>query len=134
MKEWCVLWTAVVVLPVAAGAVEAPKALAISTLEKIERLNDLLPGAIRSGDKADLWRFIEQPAMAKFDEWPPMADERYAGYRRCQFAIDSFRIYAGDQFKARGQLLDTEPAAKDFLEQKRLCVRAIKTNGARPAD
>lgn len=119
---------------VTAFADEAPKALAISTLETIERLNDLLPGAIRSGDSGDFSRFIEHPVIEKFNEWPSLENEQYNGYRRCQFALDAFRIYAGDQFKALGRLPDSATVTKDFLDQKRRCARAIKMDGARSAE
>lgn len=109
-----------------AEAAQSPKALAKDSLAFLNRMESMLQGSIRSGDAADLYRFVEQPTIEMMQKWPPMSNASYNDFRRCQFALDAFRSYAPDQFKARGKLPKSSVTYKDYLDQKRQCAALVK--------
>lgn len=118
---------AMVSLPaLAAPAPMKPKDLAKETADMIVSMESMLQGSIRSGDKDDLYRFVEKPVVDQMHKWPPVGTKGYDDYARCYFALDSFRVYAQDQFNARGNLPKTSLSLKDYLVQKKLCFAKIK--------
>lgn len=118
---------AMVSLPVlAAPAPMKPKDLAKETADMIISMESMLQGSIRSGDKADFYRFVEKPVVDQMHKWPPVGTKGYDDYARCYFALDSFRVFAQDQFNARGLLSKTSLSFKDYLAQKKLCFSKIK--------
>jgi hypothetical protein len=87
-----------------------PLPLAKETADLIKSMESMLEGSIRSGDKNDFYRFVEKPVMDQMQKWPQVGTAGYDDYARCYFALDSFRVYAQDQFKARGALQQARAA------------------------
>lgn len=119
-----VLLTAALSLP-AAGA-DRPRQLAVESIEFINQMEAMLDGAIRSGSPDDYNRFVFKPTLAQMTKWPPLSDESYLRYRRCQFAVDAFRNYADASFKEGARLEADSLTARDFAEQRSLCKQSIK--------
>lgn len=115
---------AIAIFSQAAVAASPAEQLAIDSYRHMVSHESLLEGAIRSGDKRDFERFILRPTMDQMQRWPKMGDPAYDKYRRCQFALDGFRLYSEDQFQARGQL--PKEKAKDYFEQKVQCKQVLK--------
>lgn len=103
-----------------------PKALAQETLQFINDMESNLQIAIRNGDKYDFYNYIEKPTLAMADKWPAPNTNGYVDYVRCLHAVQDFRTYAQDQFKAKGMLPKNTPTTKDFLRNKRECQAALK--------
>lgn len=110
----------------AAAPLMKPLPLAKETADMIKSMESMLEGSIRSGDKRDFERFVEQPVWNQMQKWPQVGTAGYDDYARCYFALDSFRIYAQDQFKARGALPKSSVTYKDYLSQKKLCFTKLK--------
>lgn len=121
MKKSALLLTVGLLATLGAEAAQSPKALAKETADMIVSMESVLQGSIRSGDAADFYRFVEKPVADLLQKWPPVGTAGYADYARCYFALDAFRPYAQDQFKARGALPKSSPSYKDYIGQKRLC-------------
>lgn len=85
----------------------------------------MLDGAIRSGSMDDFNRFIYQPTVDMMQRWPKVGDAAYDKQRRCHFALDAFRIYSEDQFKAGGKLTKDTGSFKAYLEQKAECKASL---------
>ena len=100
--------------------------LAIDSYRHLVAKESQLDGAIRSGERADLEHFILGPTRDLALRWPPLGDAEHDRYRRCQFALNSFVIFAGDQYAARGKLPPSSPAKMDYFAQKESCRKAIK--------
>ena len=107
-------------------AQQNPIALAVESYKFIEANELKLQGAITSGSKADFDRFIWTPTLEQFRKWPDIANDQYSKYRPCQFALDSFRVYSEDQFKASGKLDKKNPQFSDFISRKRECAALLK--------
>lgn len=111
-------------------AASPPEQLAIETYRHLESHEALLDGAIRSGDRRDFERFIARPTQQLLERWPRMGDPAFDKFARCRFALDGFRVYAEDQFMARGQLTkDSNSSARDYFEQKDKCKNALAKRG-----
>lgn len=115
-----------VALSLPAAGADSPRRLAEESLVFIGRMEAMLDGAIRSGSPADYDRFVAQPTLAQLAKWPPPGDESYLRYRRCQFAVDAFRVYADESFKDGARIDAGRPPARDFAEQRALCKQSIK--------
>lgn len=124
MKRAAALLIAVVATT--AHAEQSPQDLAIESYKFLESYEAMLQGAINSGSKADFDRFIWQPAIVQLKKWPAMTNEIHAKYRACQWALDSFRVYSEDQFKAAGKLEKTHPQYRDYFKRKRECASVLK--------
>ena len=85
----------------------------------------MLDGAIRSGSKDDYNRFIYQPTVDMMQRWPKPGDAAFDALRRCQFALEAFRVYSEDQFKAGGILPKASQTSKDYFDQKAQCKAAL---------
>jgi hypothetical protein len=109
-----------------AYAQQSPVDLAVESYKFIETSEMKLQGAINGGSKADYDRFIWKPTLEQFEKWPSMEKEQYNKYRPCQFALDSFRVYSEDQFKASGKLDKKHPQYRDFMTRKRECAALLK--------
>ncbi|WP_440029846.1 hypothetical protein [Chromobacterium amazonense] len=107
-------------------AAPKPKALAKETLQFINDMEANLQIAIRSGDKYDFYNYIEKPTLAMADKWPAPNTNGYVDYVRCLHAVQDFRTYAQDQFKAKGMLPKNTPTTKEYLRNKRECQAALK--------
>ena len=126
MQKWVIRGISALVLATTPAMAASPaETLAKDSYQFLVSHESLLDGAIRSGQKDDYKRFIWNPTMEFFRRWPSLGDAEYDRYRRCQFALDSFRVYSEDQFNAAGKLQKTALSAKDYFEQKDLCKRAI---------
>lgn len=126
MQKLVVLLAMVSLPALAATSPMKPQDLAKETADMIVSMESMLQGAIRSGDKADLYRFVEKPVVDQLHKWPPVGTKGYDDYARCYFALDSFRLYAQDQFDARGKLSKSAPSFKDYLTQKKQCFAKMK--------
>lgn len=113
-------------LPLQALAAPKPRALAQESLDFVNRMEAMLQGSIRSGDRADLYRFVEKPTIDMMNKWPATGTAGYIDFARCQFALQDFRTYAQDQFAAGGRLPKSSPSYKDLLNSKRQCAAALK--------
>lgn len=100
--------------------------LAVTTYQHLVSHESLLDGAIRSGDQRDFDRFIMRPTMALQDRWPKLGNPEYDKFFRCYFALDEFRLYSEDQFRAKGKLPKGSSQAKSYFAQKSLCKQALK--------
>lgn len=109
------------VFTIAAVAATPAEQLAKDSYSFVHSKESMLDGAIKSGTKDDYNRFIYQPTVALFQKWPKPGDVEFDKARRCQFALDAFRVYSEDQFNARGQLPKTAPSAKNYFDQKAQC-------------
>lgn len=107
-------------------AAPKPKALAKETLQFINDMETNLQIAILDGDKYDFYNHIEKPTLAQAEKWPAVQTKGYIDYARCLFAVQDFRNYASDQFKAKGMLPKNTPTTKEFLRNKRECQAALK--------
>ncbi|OHX20421.1 hypothetical protein [Chromobacterium sphagni] len=112
--------------PLMAAPKSKPKALAQETLQFINDMEANLQIAIRIGDKYAFYDYIEKPTLAMADKWPAVGSKGYDDYVRCQFAVQDFRVYAQDQFKAKGMLPKNTPTTKEYLRNKRECQAALK--------
>lgn len=126
MKKFFPLLAMVSISVFAANSQIKPIDLAKETADKIISLESMLQGSIRSGDKADFYRFVEKPIVDQMQKWPSVGTKGYDEYARCYFAIDTFRVYAQDQFKARGKLDKSSISMRDYLNQKKQCFAKIK--------
>ena len=106
---------------------DAARQLARDSLSFVGRMDALLDGAIRSGDRGDFDRFVFKPTVAQMERWPKAGtDGTYDAFRRCFFALDAFRTYAQNSFSGAARLDAKSPTAKDYAEQKKLCSAAVK--------
>ncbi|MGC0154017.1 hypothetical protein ACPRNU_16280 [Chromobacterium vaccinii] len=112
--------------PLMAAPKAKPKALAQETLQFINDMETNLQITIRNGDKHDFYNYIEKPTLAMADKWPATGTKGYVDYARCQFAVQDFRIYAQDQFKAKGMLPKNTPTTKEYLRNKHECQISLK--------
>lgn len=126
MKKLVVILVVASLPAMEAHAAPKPKDLAKETTDMIVSMESMLQGSIRSGDKADFYRFVEKPVVDQLHKWPPVGTKGYDDFARCYFALDSFRVYAQDQFAARGKLPKSAPSFKDYLGQKKLCFAKMK--------
>lgn len=126
MKKYAVMLALFSLSALAISAPMKPKDLAKETADMIVSMESMLQGSIRSGDKADFYRFVEKPVVDQMHKWPPVGTNGYDDYARCYFALDSFRVYAQDQFAARGMLPKSALSFKDYLGQKKLCFEKMK--------
>lgn len=126
MKKYAVMLGLFSLSALAVSAPMKPKDLAKETADMIVSMESMLQGSIRSGDKADFYRFVEKPVVDQMHKWPPVGTNGYDDYARCYFALDAFRVYAGDQFNASGKLPKSSPTYKDYIGQKKQCFAKIK--------
>lgn len=108
-----------------AFAASQAEQLAIDSYRHLESHEALLDGAIRSGDRRDFERFIARPTQQIIERWPRMGDPSFDKFIRCRFALDGFRVYSEDQFKAGGRLNKTSGQSKDYFEQKAECKKVL---------
>jgi len=107
-------------------AASPPEQLAIETYRHLVSSEDLLQGAIRSGDKNDYQRFIWKPAVEMMRRWPEMGDPAFDKYARCRLAISQYLNYSEGQFNAAGKLPKSAMSSKDYFDQKKQCEKALK--------
>lgn len=101
------------------------KELAQESMKTIESLETMLPAALTS-TKADLDRFIIKPARDQALKWPAMGNPAVDKYRRCEFALQDFQIWAQDQYRAGGKLPKDSPSAKAYSDSKKQCKSSLK--------
>lgn len=112
-------------LPIVAA--EKASDLARDTLNYVQSGENMLAGAIRNGSQSKFDQFVMVPTMDMMKRWPRLGES--AEHDRlifCYFALDAFRIYAEDQFKARGALPKTSSSDRLYREQKAKCSALVK--------
>lgn len=115
------------VLSVTAQAQQKPVDLAVETYKFMETGEMKLQGAVNGRvSEGDYNRFIWQPALDQFHQWPSLGNEAFSKYRPCQFAVDAFRVYSEDQFGASGQMDKNRPSYKDYFSKKKECAALLK--------
>ncbi|WP_431798057.1 hypothetical protein SGO26_30190 (plasmid) [Cupriavidus metallidurans] len=126
MKKIYVIALAFAFSAAAHAAEQRPLELAIESYKFLQTTEMMLQGAINGGSKADYQRFIWKPTLDQFQKWPPLTEEAYGKYRPCQFAVDAFRVYSEEQFKARGTMDKNRPYYKDYFARKQECATLLK--------
>lgn len=100
--------------------------LAVETYNHLVSYEGRLDAAIRSGDKDKFYRFVVNPMMDIRSRWPvPFEGDEYRKFVRCYYALDSFRLYSEERFKAGGHLSESNVTARDYFNQKALCKKSI---------
>lgn len=106
---------------------KAAEKLAVETYNHLVSYEGRLDAAIRSGDRDRFYRFVMNPTVDMRSRWPvPFEGDDYRKYARCYYALDGFRIYSEDQYKARGQMPKDNITARDYFDQKAQCKKALK--------